>query len=102
MTLDVYSPNIFSFAPVICGFINDGAGYRWVFYVPAIFLGAAFLFLFFFMEETNYDGRAPDGVQHYHDQEQKDPDALPSDAGHSLRKKTYLQKLALKDRSTLR
>ena len=43
------------FAPFICGFINDGMGYKWVFYWPAIFLGVGFVFLFFFMEETNYD-----------------------------------------------
>ncbi|KAI0095621.1 MFS general substrate transporter [Daldinia grandis] len=45
------------FAPVICGFINDGVGYRWVFYFQAIFCGVTWLFLFFFMEETNYDRR---------------------------------------------
>jgi MFS family permease len=43
------------FAPIICGFINDGMGYRWVFYFPAIFCAGSFVFLFFFMEETNYD-----------------------------------------------
>jgi MFS family permease len=43
------------FAPVICGFINDYQGWRWVFYWPAIFLAFTFIFLFFFMEETNYD-----------------------------------------------
>lgn len=42
------------FAPVICGFINDGLGYKWPFFMQAIFCGATFLFLFFFMEETNY------------------------------------------------
>ena len=42
------------FAPVICGFIADKQGWKWVFYYPAMFLGAAFIFLFFFMEETNY------------------------------------------------
>ncbi|KAI2610748.1 putative MFS transporter [Hypoxylon fragiforme] len=45
------------FAPVICGFINDGVGYRWVFYIQAIFCAATWVFLFFFMEETNYDRR---------------------------------------------
>ncbi|XDG03625.1 hypothetical protein ABKA04_003240 [Annulohypoxylon sp. FPYF3050] len=45
------------FAPIICGFINDGIGYRWVFYIQAIFCAATWLFLFFFMEETNYDRR---------------------------------------------
>ncbi|KAL1894173.1 hypothetical protein Sste5346_005959 [Sporothrix stenoceras] len=48
-------------APVVCGFINDGQGYQWVFYWFSIFLGAASIFLFLFMEETNYD-RATVGV----------------------------------------
>ncbi|KAH9827758.1 serine/threonine kinase 16, partial [Teratosphaeria destructans] len=43
------------FAPMICGFINETLGYKWVFYLPAIFLGFTLVFLFFFMEETNYD-----------------------------------------------
>ncbi|KAI0384745.1 putative MFS transporter [Hypomontagnella monticulosa] len=45
------------FAPVISGFINDGVGYRWVFFFQAIFCAATWIFLFFFMEETNYDRR---------------------------------------------
>ena len=43
------------FAPVICGFINDGQGYRWVFWWSAIFCGVAIVFLVFTMEETNFD-----------------------------------------------
>lgn len=43
------------FAPIICGFINDGMGHRWVFYFPAVFCAVTFAFLFFFMEETNGD-----------------------------------------------
>lgn len=42
------------FTPVICGFIADGQGWRWVFYWPAIFLSIVFVFLFFFLEDTNY------------------------------------------------
>lgn len=42
------------FAPVICGFIADHQGWKWVFYWPAIFNAATFIFLFFFQEETNY------------------------------------------------
>ncbi|KAF4345039.1 transporter hol1 [Fusarium beomiforme] len=42
------------FAPVICGFIGEYQGWQWVFYWPAIFLSFVFVFLFFFMEETNY------------------------------------------------
>ncbi|KAJ5291086.1 hypothetical protein N7478_000337 [Penicillium angulare] len=42
------------FAPVICGFIAQYQGWRWVFYWPSVFCGIAMIFLFFFMEETNY------------------------------------------------
>lgn len=42
------------FAPVICGFIAQYQGWRWVFYWPSLFVGCAIIFLFFFMEETNY------------------------------------------------
>lgn len=42
------------FAPVMSGFIAAGQAWEWVFYYPSIFLAAVFLFLFFFMEETNY------------------------------------------------
>ncbi|KGQ06374.1 putative MFS-type transporter [Beauveria bassiana D1-5] len=41
-------------APVLCGFISDGLGFRWPFYIMGLFSAASFLFLFFFMEETNY------------------------------------------------
>ncbi|KAG9675500.1 MFS general substrate transporter, partial [Aureobasidium melanogenum] len=56
-------------APVLAGFIADGQGWKWVLYWCAIFCGIGFVFLFFFMEETNYSrhsitGIAPDiGVQ---------------------------------------
>ncbi|KAG7405162.1 putative MFS-type transporter [Fusarium oxysporum f. sp. rapae] len=46
------------FAPVICGFIAEYQGWQWVFYWPAIFLSFVFVFLFFFMEETNYNRAA--------------------------------------------
>ena len=42
------------FAPVICGFIADNQGWKWVFYWPTIFLGIGLIICFFFMEETNY------------------------------------------------
>ena len=49
------------FAPVICGFIADNQGWKWVFYWPTIFLGVALIWCFFFLEETNYK-RATVGV----------------------------------------
>lgn len=44
-------------APIMCGFIADGQGWRWVFYWPSIFCGIALVFCFLFMEETNYNRR---------------------------------------------
>ena len=46
------------FAPIIAGFINDGQGWKWVLYWCSIFCAIGFVFLFFFMEETNYHRRA--------------------------------------------
>lgn len=43
------------FAPIIAGFISERQGWQWVFYWPAIFTGSTFIFLFFFLEETNYE-----------------------------------------------
>lgn len=40
--------------PVASGWIEEGIGFKWVFYLPSILLGFLFVFLFFFMEETNY------------------------------------------------
>ncbi|KAF2090790.1 MFS general substrate transporter [Saccharata proteae CBS 121410] len=46
-------------APIFAGFINDGQGWRWVLYWCAIFCAIGFVFLFFFMEETNYIRHTP-------------------------------------------
>ncbi|KAJ3538869.1 hypothetical protein NM208_g5719 [Fusarium decemcellulare] len=42
-------------APLIMGFINDGQGYKWVFYWCAIFCAVLLVIIFFFMEETKFD-----------------------------------------------
>ncbi|KAL2862096.1 kinase-like domain-containing protein [Aspergillus pseudodeflectus] len=96
------------FAPVICGFIAEYQGWEWVFYWPAIFCGAAMVFLFFFMEETNYVREMPSmsepaaASSASADQEgekttlsaeassQSDPEV-----GVIYSKKTYLQKLSI-------
>ncbi|MCJ1371051.1 hypothetical protein MMC20_002266 [Loxospora ochrophaea] len=41
-------------APILAGFINEGQGWKWVLYWCAIFCAIGFVFLFFFLEETNY------------------------------------------------
>ncbi|ONH70187.1 Protein HOL1 [Cyberlindnera fabianii] len=41
-------------APLVAGFITNGIGWEWVMYLCAIWGAVAFVFLFFFMEETNY------------------------------------------------
>ncbi|RMX88830.1 hypothetical protein D0869_01322 [Hortaea werneckii] len=106
------------FAPIICGFINDTLGYQWVFYIPAIFLAFAFVFLFFFLEETNYDRHTLSCVEakieapFQHETPAASPprekttiandtpDSSSAEVGTVLhKKKTYLQKLSLKDRS---
>lgn len=40
-------------APVVAGFITQGMDWKWVLYWGVIFDGVAFVFLFFFFEETN-------------------------------------------------
>ncbi|KAJ9234030.1 hypothetical protein DTO207G8_4075 [Paecilomyces variotii] len=98
------------FAPVICGFIAEYQGWQWVFYWPSIFIAFAVVFLFFFMEETNYvrtSTRVVDNSER--DQpsprSEEDPEKTPKptdrqepadlDAGVVYKKKTYVQKLAL-------
>ncbi|ONH70185.1 Protein HOL1 [Cyberlindnera fabianii] len=42
-------------APLVAGFITNGIGWEWVMYLCAIWGAIAFVFLYFFMEETNYN-----------------------------------------------
>ena len=56
-----------SLAPVFAGFIDDGQGWQWVLYWSAIWNAIGFVFIFFFMEETNYY-RAPVVAQNAADQ----------------------------------
>ncbi|KAL2854267.1 kinase-like domain-containing protein [Aspergillus pseudoustus] len=95
------------FAPVICGFIAEYQGWEWVFYWPAIFCGAAMVFLFFFMEETNYAREKPSVSEapavSSLPAEEGGEKALSADAssqsdpevGVVYSKKTYLQKLSI-------
>ncbi|KAL1985733.1 hypothetical protein VTN96DRAFT_7481 [Rasamsonia emersonii] len=95
-------------APVICGFIAQYQGWRWVFYYPSIFLGGCFVFLFFFMEETNYDRKTVGVVTESPAASEKDnaedPGKAPQTSGNppvessspvTYNKKTYIQKLSL-------
>jgi MFS family permease len=96
------------FAPIICGFIAERQGWQWVFYWPAIFLGVTFIYLFFFLEETNYRRQttgivtAPESPTEGLSTELGDPEkaqkvisqsALSIEAGTST--KTFTQKLSL-------
>ncbi|KAF5609280.1 transporter HOL1 [Fusarium subglutinans] len=101
------------FAPVICGFIAEYQGWKWVFYWPAIFLSFVFVFLFFFMEETNYNrvARQVDHVpfspsrlivENNGKTEEKDADAGGSEVREAdeanvqyAKPRTFLQKLSL-------
>lgn len=87
-------------APVICGFIAEYQGWRWVFYWPSIFCAVALVFLFFFMEETNYvrehsDGDATATSSEHGDQEKGgSADIVPAQTAEYT-KKSYIQKLSL-------
>ncbi|RLL93529.1 hypothetical protein CFD26_101010, partial [Aspergillus turcosus] len=97
------------FAPVICGFIAQYQGWRWVFYWPSIFLAVTIVFLFFFMEETNYERKhaetaTVEGVPESTDaseggDQEKAPPATAQSAETecevSYSKKTYIQKLSI-------
>ena len=99
------------FAPVICGFIAQYQGWRWVFYWPSIFVGCAMIFLIFFMEETNYvreeiEDTTVDTVRlSSSDSSQRgDPEKSPpvskqaapnTEIGDVYSKKSYLKRLSL-------
>lgn len=94
------------FAPVICGFISEYHGWKWVFYWPSIFCASAIVFLFFFMEETNYardlssNTAGSDVEPSTTDTEQVDKEKAPDSSdvpipGAMCSKKTYVQKLYL-------
>lgn len=81
-------------APVICGFIAEYQGWRWVFYWPSIFTGVALVFLFLCMEETNY-------VREHVEPPTGPEKSVPvfnhptTEAGAVYTKKSYTQKLSL-------
>jgi MFS family permease len=94
------------FAPVICGFIAEYHGWRWVFYWPSIFTGCALIFLFFFCEETNYVrkhvGEPSAEVSPVNSHSERSEKQIPAidceaatDHGIVYTKKSYVQKLAL-------
>ncbi|KAK4615517.1 hypothetical protein CLAFUW4_10150 [Fulvia fulva] len=104
-------------APMLAGFINDGQDWRWVLWWTAIWIGIAFIYCFFLMEETNYDRvhsphnhasveatDAPSGLTTPGDEKDlkhittnPTPDIEP---GHltTYTRKTYLSKLYLLDK----
>jgi MFS family permease len=92
------------FTPVLCGFIADGQGWQWVFYWPAIFLAFVFVFLFFFMEETNYNRKTtgivadldtPPSEPAMEKDTEKNPTVLSIPTTEHGPPKTFAQKLAL-------
>jgi MFS family permease len=94
-------------APVMCGWINDGQGYKWVFYWPTIFCAVGFIFMFFFMEETNYDRKSVGIVETWGTpssgslRDLADPERSIQDttatAESAKPEKSFWQKLSLRD-----
>ncbi|KAH3670676.1 hypothetical protein OGAPHI_001191 [Ogataea philodendri] len=64
--MGVYSVALFGsnyLAPMVAGFINDSLGWKWVLWLACIFNAVCFVFLFFFLEESNYfKPRHPSGA----------------------------------------
>ncbi|KAF2644237.1 serine/threonine kinase 16 [Massarina eburnea CBS 473.64] len=105
------------FAPIIAGFIADAQGWEWVLYWCAIFCGIGFVFLFFFMEETNYvrndiallsrtPSPTPTPDLASSEKTETTPSTLPTPASlpptpPPRSRKTYLSKLALYQTSDL-
>lgn len=98
------------FAPVICGFIAQYQGWQWVFYWPAIFIAVALVFIFFFLEESNYvrdtsdhapgTGSGSDHPDLDADQEKGSASGIseavsPEQAAPVYKKKSYFQKMSL-------
>ncbi|KAG8165502.1 hypothetical protein KVR01_004054 [Diaporthe batatas] len=108
------------FAPVITGFINDGIGYKWCFFFHAVFCAVTSVFLFFFLEETNYDRKTVGVIEGVQTVALLDPEATEPATGNKsppekssgtdlaegpaagpstvYRRKTYREKLALWDK----
>lgn len=96
------------FAPVICGFINDSLGFKWPFFIMGIFAGAAFISLFVFLEESNYD-RSASATGEFSGNSSAKEDAENRTAHETNeqqvdtpvvtygKEKTFVQKMSLKD-----
>ena len=90
------------FAPIISGFISEGQGWQWVFYWPAVFNAVTLVFLFFYLEETNYNRarytESIDGIDPKGEDSSKEAftvqSSIPSDA-LSAQKKSLAQKLSI-------
>ncbi|CVK91874.1 hypothetical protein FPRO04_09124 [Fusarium proliferatum] len=103
-------------APMLSGFINVGQGWKWTLYWCAIWNAMGFIYCFFLMEETNYDRKhdelPPQRVAPVSQASTQEGDGdgektvtldtTSSDLGESAEiqwpRKTYLQKLSIKDK----
>src|ERR1700761_6142110 len=95
--------------PIIAGFINDGLGYEWVFYIITILCACVFVFLVLFMEETNYARASPQGQPHVIVDTSQSEGVIEEKGGLQQTysrasadlpssSKTFLQKMALLDK----
>ncbi|OAQ59566.1 MFS transporter [Pochonia chlamydosporia 170] len=61
-------------APILAGFFAEAYGWRWTMHFGAIIAAAAFVILFFFMEETMYFRQTLEGLENLDDTENKATD----------------------------
>lgn len=82
-------------APLLAGFINDGAGWQWVMYFAAILLGVAAVVIFFFMEETIYFRAVTEGGVQIRDDKTAGQEVEQVDTREPVAKKSLRKRLAL-------
>lgn len=85
-------------ASVISGFITNGIGWQWVMWMCAVWAGVCFVFLFFFMEETNYNRKV--AITHEQELQLTEKNQITEEIttvsiDSSQPMKTYRQKLSL-------
>ncbi|KAF5007580.1 hypothetical protein FDECE_6088 [Fusarium decemcellulare] len=80
-------------APFLAGFILDGAGWHWVMYFAAIWLGVCSVTLFFFMEETIFFRSTTESDTVVRDNEKTREDEGEQTGASFPVPRTYVQKL---------
>lgn len=82
--------------PMFSGFIVQGLGMNWAFWIVAIFIGANLVCMFFFMPETKFTGRQPGTSRsQYASVDTGKREALLKEQADSVPYKSWLEELKI-------